>query len=123
VGIAGSVPAAIERIVRRCLETDPAQRFQSARDLGFALEALGPGSGLGETETELLAVLCRGAQHQIGEVRARALRLQRCLIALHGEVLRTSPAGSERRARLAACVQALRLELGADTTPTATMGR
>jgi eukaryotic-like serine/threonine-protein kinase len=30
----------LERVVRRCLEKDPEQRFQSARDLGFALEAL-----------------------------------------------------------------------------------
>ena len=30
----------LDRIVRRCLEKDPARRFQSARDLAFALEAL-----------------------------------------------------------------------------------
>jgi Tol biopolymer transport system component len=34
------VPVAVERIVRRCLEKEPAQRFQSARDLAFALEAV-----------------------------------------------------------------------------------
>ena len=31
---------ALERIVRRCLEKSPEQRFQSARDLSFALSAL-----------------------------------------------------------------------------------
>ena len=31
---------ALERIARRCLEKDPESRFQLARDLGFALEAL-----------------------------------------------------------------------------------
>jgi Tol biopolymer transport system component len=31
---------ALERIVRRCLEKNPEQRFQSARDLSFALSAL-----------------------------------------------------------------------------------
>src|ERR1043166_4006867 len=31
---------ALERIVRRCLEKDPNQRFQSAKDLSFALSAL-----------------------------------------------------------------------------------
>src|SRR5205823_10219494 len=36
----GSVPPALDRIVRRCLEKNPEERFQSARDLGFALEAL-----------------------------------------------------------------------------------
>jgi len=34
------VSAALERIVRRCLEKNPEQRFQSARDLSFALSAL-----------------------------------------------------------------------------------
>jgi eukaryotic-like serine/threonine-protein kinase len=34
------VPLALQRIVLRCLEKSPEQRFQSARDLGFALENL-----------------------------------------------------------------------------------
>ena len=34
------VSPALERIVRRCLEKNPEQRFQSARDLSFALGAL-----------------------------------------------------------------------------------
>ena len=38
---------ALERIIRRCLEKSPAQRFQSTRDLGFALEALGSTSSSG----------------------------------------------------------------------------
>jgi Tol biopolymer transport system component len=39
---------AIDRIVRHCLEKDPAERFQSARDIAFALESLSgsaPASG------------------------------------------------------------------------------
>ena len=35
---AASVPVALDRIVRRCLEKDPDARFQSARDLAFALD-------------------------------------------------------------------------------------
>jgi Tol biopolymer transport system component len=35
-----SVSSTLERIVRRCLEKSPEQRFQSARDLSFALSAL-----------------------------------------------------------------------------------
>ena len=40
------VPPALERIVRRCLEKNPDERFQSVRDVAFALEAMsGSGSG------------------------------------------------------------------------------
>jgi serine/threonine protein kinase len=34
-----SIPPALERVVHRCLEKNPAQRFQSASDLAFALES------------------------------------------------------------------------------------
>ena len=34
------LPAGVERIIRRCLEKDPEERFHSARDLAFALESL-----------------------------------------------------------------------------------
>ena len=37
-------PVALDRVVRRCLEKSPASRFQSARDLVFALETLAIGS-------------------------------------------------------------------------------
>jgi hypothetical protein len=39
------VPAALERIVRHCLEKNPEERFQSARDAAFDLEALSSASG------------------------------------------------------------------------------
>jgi serine/threonine protein kinase len=34
------MPPALERVVKRCLEKDPSQRFNSAADLAFALEAI-----------------------------------------------------------------------------------
>jgi eukaryotic-like serine/threonine-protein kinase len=40
----------VERLMRRCLEKAPGERFQSARDLGFALEALS-----GSLGTDVLA--------------------------------------------------------------------
>jgi TolB-like protein/cytochrome c-type biogenesis protein CcmH/NrfG len=40
-------PVALDRVVRRCLDKAPAGRFQSARDLVFALETLAVSSGHG----------------------------------------------------------------------------
>jgi serine/threonine protein kinase len=36
--IGGDVPVYIERVIRRCLEKAPGERFQAARDIAFALE-------------------------------------------------------------------------------------
>lgn len=54
--VAGLTPA-IDRLVRRCLEKDPEHRFQSARDLGFALDAIGStaDSSPGSTSTSTFA--------------------------------------------------------------------
>ncbi|MGI8640310.1 MAG: protein kinase domain-containing protein [Pyrinomonadaceae bacterium] len=40
-----NVPPALERVVRHCMEKSPEERFQSARDLAFALEAVSGFSG------------------------------------------------------------------------------
>jgi hypothetical protein len=39
------IPTALARVVQRCLEKNPAERFQSARELGFHLSALAGDSG------------------------------------------------------------------------------
>ncbi len=39
-GIGRNLPPALGRVVHRCLEKDPAERFQSARDLAFNLELI-----------------------------------------------------------------------------------
>jgi len=46
------IPAALGRIVGHCLEKNPAERFQSARDVAFALAAL---SGSGSSATAAVA--------------------------------------------------------------------
>jgi serine/threonine protein kinase/Tol biopolymer transport system component len=65
------VPPALARIVSRCLEKNPAARFKSADDLGFALDALSIPSGAS-------AVIAPPARF----TRARALRLVGAVAAL-----------------------------------------
>jgi hypothetical protein len=48
------IAPAIERIVRRCLEKKPQQRFQSARDLAFDLEGLSGHTGTSGTHVASL---------------------------------------------------------------------
>jgi len=48
-----ATPPSLARIVRRCLEKDASERFQSARDLGFAIESIsGVRSALHAPSTE-----------------------------------------------------------------------
>jgi len=51
-GTQTQVTGSLERIMRRCLEKAPEQRFQSAKDLAFALEAL---SGTSQTAAAKVA--------------------------------------------------------------------
>jgi len=48
----GEIPPALVHVVRHCLEKNPAERFQSARDLVFDLEAI---SGVSRFSTSLVA--------------------------------------------------------------------
>jgi eukaryotic-like serine/threonine-protein kinase len=47
--IAANISPALQRVVHRCLEKNPEQRFQSASDLAFALDALSETSGSSTT--------------------------------------------------------------------------
>jgi Tol biopolymer transport system component len=69
---ARSVPPGLERIVRHCLEKHPTQRFQSAGDLAFDLEAL----------TEISAGSKSGAQAAVEQTASANSR--RLLIAAAG---------------------------------------
>ncbi|MGH9521277.1 MAG: protein kinase domain-containing protein [Terriglobales bacterium] len=54
-----SVPPGVERIVRHCLEKNPEERFQSARDIAFGLEAL---SGTSTSAIGSVAAQAAGAE-------------------------------------------------------------
>jgi Tol biopolymer transport system component len=44
--VAKDLPPALDQIVRHCLEKNPTERFQSARDVAFALESLSGSAGV-----------------------------------------------------------------------------
>jgi len=48
-----NVPAALDRIVRRCLEKSPDERFYSAHDLGLALESVSGSSASGASAASM----------------------------------------------------------------------
>lgn len=43
-----NIPISMQKVVRHCLEKEPQNRFQSARDLSFALETLPEAQGIGK---------------------------------------------------------------------------
>jgi len=61
-------PPALERVIRRCLEKNPEQRFHSASDLAFALEALSDPAWTGSGEHAIPAPPQRG--HRLTTVAA-----------------------------------------------------
>ena len=83
------IPPALERVVRRCLEKNPAVRFQSASDLAFALN-LDPSSG---TTSGVAAARPARATHA-ATARDRRARRRRARDRGGGRVLRARHAGA-----------------------------
>ena len=69
------IPAALVGVVRRCLEKRPEERFQSARDVAFALEAMsGARAGIGfSSSRQSRRPLLVGAAAVLGVVSLAAL--------------------------------------------------
>jgi Tol biopolymer transport system component len=65
-----SISPGLERIVRHCLEKNPEQRFHSAHDLAFDLEAL---SGTSATSTTAIAAATGKPAPRIGRLRLAGL--------------------------------------------------
>jgi eukaryotic-like serine/threonine-protein kinase len=74
VAVGRSLPPALDRVVRHCLEKNPDERFQSARDLAFALDALGS-SATGSGITGAVAAVERPRQRRLLPVLTVALAL------------------------------------------------
>jgi Tol biopolymer transport system component len=67
----GSVPAALDQVVRHCLEKEPAERFQSARDLAFALQSSsGTATASGPAAAPVVARTHRPASWMLGAAAA-----------------------------------------------------
>jgi eukaryotic-like serine/threonine-protein kinase len=87
------VPVSFRQIVRHCLEKEPENRFQSARDLGFALETLSDVSGGRATRVGAPQLQAKIVPWAVAGVLLVAL-----LLLLAGNQWRqTSPAPSYRR--------------------------
>ena len=84
------IPPGLERIVRRCLEKAPEQRFQSARDLAFALEAV---SGV-STSTGAVPALARAGQGRKWRLPVAAALVLAAVLATYFAGLRAGRSGN-----------------------------
>jgi Tol biopolymer transport system component len=85
------ISPALERIIRRCLEKSPEQRFQSAKDLAFALEALSGTSHASAPQVKLV-----GSRHKPLTAALAAL----CgIAALAGAYFAGTRSGSSKEAK------------------------
>ncbi len=93
-----SVPPGLERIVRHCLEKNPEQRFHSAHDVAFALEALSNVSATGRAMTSATAGLCAHRRlPPLAPARCRGLhRLHRPLCRLQDRTAQQVTAAAPR---------------------------
>ena len=105
----GRIPPAMSALIRRCLEKDQRHRFQSARDLAFALEAVAMEGGSGSTTSLEAPAPPRVAPSHLGVGCARHCDDGRCradCVAVGpspgcrdidaGVVDRCAPGGSDR---------------------------
>lgn len=64
--VAPQVSSGLEKVVERCLEKEPESRFQSTRDLAFALEALSGASTILQPELGAVAVAAPVSEKSAG---------------------------------------------------------
>jgi eukaryotic-like serine/threonine-protein kinase len=83
-----AIPPALERIVRHCLEKQPAQRFQSAHDIAFDLESV---SGISSTSAAASSAVSRRRRWLVPTLAAVALFAAGLVL---GAFLRPAPIAS-----------------------------
>ena len=81
--VRADLPPALDRIVRHCLEKNPAERFQSARDVAFALDALS-GSAPTTTAGAVSGGSATSARRRIGMREAIAWAIAAIAVAAVG---------------------------------------
>ena len=85
-----NIPPAVDRVVHHCLEKNPNERFQSARDLAFALDSLSGSSGAGAADRGAAAAGAAAAADAEAEAAPKAeaakLRRRRLLLAAIGVI-------------------------------------
>ncbi|HVE66412.1 MAG TPA: serine/threonine-protein kinase, partial [Thermoanaerobaculia bacterium] len=87
-GSGRNVPPGIDRVLRHCLEKNPALRFQSARDLAFDLESLSEPSAA----AAVVPIAAAGAKPRTGLVAAIVLALVAAALAwVAGRGAKTAP--------------------------------
>ena len=91
------VPAALDRIVRRCIEKNVDERFHSAHDLGLALEALS-GSGSSGSSPASTAALPRDARRSAKPWLLAAGAVAIAVLAFFAGQLASRPAPTETAA-------------------------
>jgi eukaryotic-like serine/threonine-protein kinase len=92
--LSDTVPAVVRQVAHHCLEKEPENRFQSARDLAFALSAMAQGSGGSSIPTGAAPALAASPPWRKRTIAAIALVLIAAGVA-GGRILWNTPAAPE----------------------------
>jgi len=90
-----SVPTVVRQVAHHCLEKEPENRFQSARDLAFALSAMSHGSGGSSIQTNVAPALPAPSPWRKRGVMTAGALLLIAISVTGGQFLLRTPAALE----------------------------
>jgi hypothetical protein len=90
-----SVPTVVRQVAHHCLEKEPENRFQSARDLAFALSAMSQGSGGSSIQTNVAPALPAPSPWRKRGVMTAGALLLIVIAVTGGQFLLRTPAALE----------------------------